>query len=465
MRQRTRIEGHRCRTSAKSSRARSRILAAAVAAAALVAAACSGDPSPEPPSAGAETPTIVATTSIWADVVANVACDGLAEVVTIIPIGGDPHGYEPSLQDTERMTNASLVVANGLTLEGRLVDTLDAVAESGTPVLNFAEHMDPIPFESGHDDHDDEEGHDHDEEGHDDHDDEGHDDHDDEEGHDHDEEGHDHDDEEGHDHDDEGHDDHDDEEGHDDHDDEGHDDHDDEEGHDHDDEGHDHDDEGHDDHDDEEGHDHDDEEGHDHDDEEGHDHDDEEAHDDHDDHGHAHGAEDPHVWLDPHRVAEALPVLAQALTTDAGLDPAAVEACLASYRAELEAVDAEIAAKVEQLPADSRKLVTNHDAFGYYAARYGFEVIGTVIPSISSMAEANPAGLEELAEIIEHEGIKAIFSEIQHSGDDINALAARIGDVDVVTLYTGTLGPPGSGAETYIGYLRANTDLIVDSLN
>ncbi len=322
-----------------------------LAVAALGAAACSGDPSPESPSAGTETPTILATTSIWADVVANVACDGLAEVEAIIPIGSDPHGYEPSLQDPERMTNASLVVANGLTLEGRLEDTLEAVAASGTPVLEFAAVMDPIPFE-GHDDHEDEMGHD-------DHEDEGHDDH----------------------------------------------------------------------------------------------------------HDHAHGSEDPHVWMDPHRVAEALPVLAQALTADAGLDPAAVEACLNSYRAELEAVDAEIAAKVAQLPAESRKLVTNHDAFGYYAARYGFEVIGTVIPSLSSMAEANPAGLEELAEIIEHEGIKAIFAETQHSNDDIEALAAHVGDIDVITLYTGSLGPPGSGAETYTGYLRTNTDLIVDSLN
>ena len=328
------------------------MLATVLAAASLFAAACSGDPAPEPPGAGAETPTILATTSIWADVVSNLACDGLAQVETIIPVGSDPHGYEPSLQDTERMTNARLIVANGLTLEGRLEDTLEAVAASGTPVLEFAAVMDPIPFEDeGHDDHEDE--------GHDDHEDEGHDDH----------------------------------------------------------------------------------------------------------HDHDHGAEDPHVWFDPHRVAEALPVLAQALKADVGLDPAAVEACLASYRAELEAVDAEIAAKVEQLPAESRKLVTNHDAFAYYAARYGFEVIGTVIPSLSSMAEANPAGLEELAEIIEHEGIKAIFAETQHSGDDIEALAARIGDVEVVTLYTGSLGPPGSGAETYTGYLRTNTDLIVDSLN
>ena len=436
MQQGTRVQGHRCRVSARSSRGRSLKLAVVMAAAALVAA-CSGDPAPEPPDAGAETPTILTTTSIWADVVSNVACDGLAEVEAIIPVGSDPHGYEPSLQDTERMTNASLIVANGLTLEGRLEDTLEAVATSGTPVLEFAAEMDPIPYEfdTGHDDHDDEHGHEEDE---------GHDDHEEDDGHDHDDEGHD-------DHDDEGHEGHEEDEGHDDHDDEGHEGHEEDEGHDdHDDEGH----EGHEGHEEDEGHDDHDDEGHDHEEDEGH-----------DDHGHDHGAEDPHVWFDPHRVAEALPVLAQALTADAGLDPAAVEACLNSYVAELEAVDAEIAAKVEQLPAESRKLVTNHEALGYYAARYGFEIIGTVIPSPSSMAEPNPAGLERLAETIEHEGIKAIFAEVQHSGDDIKALAAQIGDVDVVTLYTGSLGPPGSGAETYTGYLRTNTDLIVDSLN
>ncbi|MXZ99345.1 MAG: zinc ABC transporter substrate-binding protein, partial [Acidimicrobiaceae bacterium] len=217
-------------------------------------------------------------------------------------------------------------------------------------------------------------------------------------------------------------------------------------------------DEGHD-HDEDEGHDHDEDDGHDHDEDEGHDHDEDEGHD------HAHGAEDPHVWFDPHRVAEALPTLAQVLTTEVGLDQAAVEACLNSYVAELEAVDAEIASKVGQLPAGSRKLVTNHEALGYFADRYGFEVIGTVIPSPSSMAQTSPAGLEDLAEIIEHDGIKAIFAETQHSVDDIEALAARVGDVDVVTLYTGSLGPPGSGAETYTGYLRTNTDLIVDALD
>ena len=171
------------------------------------------------------------------------------------------------------------------------------------------------------------------------------------------------------------------------------------------------------------------------------------------------------MWFDPHRVSEALPALAQALKTSAGLDPAAVDACLASYQAELDAVDTEIAAMVEQVPAESRKLVTNHEALAYFADRYGFEVIGTVIPTPASMAQASPAQLEELAEIIEHEGVKALFAETVHSTDDVEALASRVGDVEVVTLYTGSLGPPGSGADTYIGFLRTNTELIVDALD
>ncbi|MCY4280906.1 MAG: zinc ABC transporter substrate-binding protein, partial [Acidimicrobiaceae bacterium] len=109
-----------------------------------------------------DAPTIVATTGIWADVVSNVACGGLANVEALIPVGGDPHGYEPSLQDRGRMEDAALVVANGLALEERLLDTLESVAEAGTPVFEVAEAVDTIPysFGSGHDDH---EGHDHDE--------------------------------------------------------------------------------------------------------------------------------------------------------------------------------------------------------------------------------------------------------------------------------------------------------------
>ena len=346
----------------RSQQSRTPVALAVLAAVALCASSCGGDPQGEDASPAAPaTPTILVTTGIWADVVSNVACGGLADIETLIPVGGDPHGYEPSLQDRARMENAALVVANGLELEEGLEDTLEAVAESGTPVFDFAEGMEPVPFafEGGH--HGEEE--------------EGHDEDDDEDGHDEDE---------------------------------------------------------------------------------GHDEDDDED-------GHGSGG-DPHVWFDPHRVSEALPGLAGVLTARVGLDGAAIDACLASYLAELEAVDAEIAIKVEQLPAESRKLVTSHEALGYFADRYGFEVIGTVIPTPSSMAQTNPAQLEELAEIIEHEGIKAIFAETLHSVDDVEALASRVGDVEVVTLYTGSLGPSGSGAETYLGFLSTNADLIVDAL-
>ena len=433
----------------------------------MVAAACSGDSEGEDAAAAApDTPTILVTTGIWADIVSNVACDGLADIETIIPVGGDPHSYEPSLQDRARMENAALVVANGLELEEALEDTLEAVAESGTPVFEFAEGMETIPFSfegaHHHGEGEDEEGHDEGEEeeeegqeGHHDEDDE--DEADEEEGH-HDEDDEDEaDEEEGH-HDEDDEDEADEEEGHHDEDDE--DEADEEEGHhDEDDEDEADEEEGHHDEDDED--EADEEEGH-HDEDDDDEGDEEEGHDDEEE-GHGSGG-DPHVWFDPQRVSGALPNLAQVLTSDVGLDSAAVEACLSSYLAELEAVDAEVAAKVEQLPAASRKLVTNHEALGYFADRYGFELIGTVIPTPASMAQASPAGLEELAEIIEHEGIKAIFAETLHSVDDVEALADRVGDVDVVTLYTGSLGPPGSGAETYVDFMRTNADLIVDAL-
>ena len=330
----------------RSRQSRTRAALSLLAIMALSASSCGGDSEGEDASPAAPaTPTILVTTGIWADVVSNVACGGLADIETIIPVGGDPHGYEPSLRDRERMENAALVAANGLELEEGLEDTLEQVRGSGTPVFKFAEGMEPIPFAFEGDDQDDDEGHDEDE----------------------------------------------------------------------------------------------------------------------GEEGHGSGG-DPHVWFDPHRVSEALPGLAGVLTTKVGLDAAAIDACLASYLAELEAVDAEIAIKVEQLPAESRKLVTSHEALGYFADRYGFELIGTVIPTPSSMAQTNPAQLEELAEIIEHEGIKAIFAETLHSVDDVKALASRVGDVEVVTLYTGSLGPSGSGAETYLGFLSTNADLIVDAL-
>ena len=378
---------------------------------ALIAAGCGNDDEDD----GGGVPTVIATTSIWADVVANVACDGLAEVVTVIPPGGDPHAFQPSLSDRENMEHAALIVANGLFLEEGLEDTIDAVEDAGTPVFRVADHVSVIEFGSAM--------------GHDDHEDEHEDDHDDHEGHDHDEDEHEDD-----------HDDH--EDDHDDHED----DHDEDDGHDHDEDDHE------DDHDEDDGH--------------GHDEDDhEDDHDEDDGHGHAHahGSEDPHVWFDPIRVADALPALSQALATQAGLDAAALDECVAAYHSELIALDAEVDAVLASLHPEDRLLVTNHDALGYFADRYGFQVIGTVIPSGSTLAAASPAGLQELVELIDETGVSAIFSETTHSSDDTEALGREAG-VQVVSLNTGSLGPADSSSGTYIGFIRTNAQKIAEGL-
>jgi len=401
---------------------------------ALIAAGCGNDDDAD----GSGVPTVLATTSIWADVAANVACDGLAEVSTIIPPGGDPHAFQPSLSDRENMENAALIVANGLFLEEGLEDTIDAVEDAGTPVFRVADHVSVIEFGSamGHDDHDDhaeDDGHDHDEDDHED-------DHAEEDGHDHDEDDHedDHDEDDGHDHED---------------------DHDEDDGHDHDEDDHE------DDHDEEDGHGH---EEDDHAEDDGHDHDEDDHEDDHDEedghgHAHAHGSEDPHVWFDPIRVADALSALSQALATQAGLDAAALDECVAAYHSELIALDAEVDAILASLHPEDRLLVTNHDALGYFADRYGFQVIGTVIPSGSTLAAASPAGLQELVELIEETGVAAIFSESTHSSDDTEALGREAG-VQVVSLNTGSLGPADSSSGTYIGFIRTNAQKIAEGL-
>ena len=141
---------------------------------ALIAAGCGNDDDED----GAVVPTVIATTSIWADVAANVACGGLADVTALIPPGGDPHAFQPSLSDRGSMENASLIVANGLGLEEGLEDTIDAVEQAGTPVFRVADHVSIIEYGSamGHEDHDDHDDHEDDHDDHDDHEDD-HDDH------------------------------------------------------------------------------------------------------------------------------------------------------------------------------------------------------------------------------------------------------------------------------------------------
>lgn len=185
---------------------------------------------------------------------------------------------------------------------------------------------------------------------------------------------------------------------------------------------------------------------------------------DHVDPGDGRLAGDPHIWLDPARAADAAEALGDTLVDDVGLDSDAVDACVESYTAELDALDAEMSDILEAVPADQRLLVTNHDAFGYLADHFGFEIVGTVIPSTSSLAETNPADMARLADTIDDTGVRAVFTEAELSSADIDALAGEVGGVEVVTLLAGSLGDEGSGADTYVGLMRSNAQRIADGL-
>ncbi len=111
-------------------------------------------------------------------------------------------------------------------------------------------------------------------------------------------------------------------------------------------------------------------------------------------------------------------------------------------------------------------LVTNHHSLGYFAQSYGFEVIGVVIPGGSTLAEPSSAELSALVEKVQQSGVRAIFGETTESETIADALASEVGtSVEVVELYTGSLGEPGSGADTLSGMLLTNATRITDALS
>ena len=118
------------------------------------------------------------------------------------------------------------------------------------------------------------------------------------------------------------------------------------------------------------------------------------------------------------------------------------------------------------VPAADRRLVTNHEVFGYFADRYGFEVIGTIIPSGTTLAEPSSADLSALVDIIDETGVPAIFADTSSSSELADVLAEETGeDIAVVELFSESLGEPGSGGETYLQLIRTNADRIVGALS
>lgn len=309
---------------------RLRAAAATAAALTLAATACGSD---DPASNGADVPVVYVTTGILGDITANVVGD-LAEVEVVLPPGADPHDYEPSAQQVAAMTDADLVIANGLGLEGGLEATLDTVEEAGVPVVEIAPALAPIPFGRADDEHADDGG-----------------------------------------------------------------------------------------------------------------------------------SEDPHVWMDPDRMVTATERIATEVAAATGIDSAVLTQQAEDYAAEITAADEEIQSLLAAVPDDRRTLVTSHEAFGYFAERYAFEIIGVVIPGGSTTAEPSAAAIAELAEAMAAAGVPAVFTDSSGSPELAEALAAEVGgDVEVVELYSESLGEPGSGADTYLGLITTNAERIASAL-
>ena len=173
---------------------------------------------------------------------------------------------------------------------------------------------------------------------------------------------------------------------------------------------------------------------------------------------------DPHVWFDPERMARAADLIAARLAEiDDSID---WQARAAEYSAALDEVDREMAARFGAVAPEDRKLVTNHESLGYLADRYGFEVIAVVIPGGSSLGEPSSAEMAALVTEIEDEGVDVIFAETTQPTHLAEAVAAEVGDdVEVVELFTESLGGPGSGADTLIGLLSTDAGLIGDALS
>lgn len=339
-----------------------------LAALALVATACGSDTkstSDAEPAASAvaeDRPTVVVTTNILGDVVGQFA-GGQADVITIMPVGADPHDFQASAQEIDQLNSSDALIVNGAGFEEGLLDVIESAQGDGVPTFEAISAVSTIEFGEGEHGHDDE----------------------------------------------------------------------------HADDDKEHSDDG--------------------------EHADGEEHSDDGDEDHDHDGVDPHFFTDPERMADAVDGIVEFLLSEVdGLDAAALESSAAEYVGELESVDAEVVALVDGLAPESRVLVTNHEVFGYFAERYDFEVVGTVVPGGATTDAASAGELAELADTLNDEGVTAIFADTSSSDDLVEALAGEVGDVEIVELFSESLGAPNSGGSTYLDMIRVNAERITAAL-
>ncbi|KQT72119.1 zinc ABC transporter substrate-binding protein AztC [Microbacterium sp. Leaf436] len=178
------------------------------------------------------------------------------------------------------------------------------------------------------------------------------------------------------------------------------------------------------------------------------------------------GADDPHFWTDPAQMAAVVDALTPVLSRIDGIDAAAVAERSTAYRAEIEALDAEMTAAFAAIPAERRALVTNHHVFGYLAERFGFRLVGAVIPGGTTLAAPSTSDLADLVSAIDEAGVPTIFAESSSPDRLVRALADEADrHVEVTELFTESLTDADGGAPDYLTMMRVNTERIATGLS
>ena len=313
---------------------------------ALVLSGCvglGGDTDLAAPPAGSPSPalSIVVSTTVLGGVVSDIArcAEGDDQAVTVVmPVGVDPHDFQPSSAQVASMVAADLVIVNGLGLEEGLLPALDSIGSDGARVLEIGELIDPLPFGAEAEEHSEDEHHD----------------------------------------------------------------------------------------------------------------------------DHADAAYDPHFWMDMDRMAAAARLIGEEVEA---FGAEGYLACGEEVAASIEGAEQELLDTLAGVPDARRILVTDHDALSYFAESFGFRVIGVVIPGGSTLGEPNSQELAALVSVIQDQDVPAIFGDATLSNEILEILAAEAGrDVQVVSLFIGSLGGPDSGATSYEEMMMTNADRIAQAL-
>lgn len=178
------------------------------------------------------------------------------------------------------------------------------------------------------------------------------------------------------------------------------------------------------------------------------------------------GMPDPHFWTDPGRMITAVDAIEEALIREVnGIDADTVSRNADEYRGRLRQLAQSMTESFATIEPQRRKLVTNHHVLGYLAQRFGFSVIGAVVPSGTTLAAPSPSDLQSLVGAIDATRVPAIFVDSSQPEKLATVLAEQAGvAVQIIPLYSESLSPPGTPGATYLDMMRANTDSIVTGL-